>query len=447
MTMHEETYLEASKKYVVQPHSKPSKWERVGGKVIVEGHGIMVKDSDGKEYVEACVPYVATSLGYGRKEIAEVAAAQMAKLFWYGLGPDFTHPKVGELAAKLAEIVPANQKRFFFTNSGSEANETAVEIVYHYWLKKGKKDKRKVVSRLNSYHGNTIAMASCTGIEASWGFGPVLPEFIHIPEVYCYRCPFGKEYPNCDIDCAKALEKTIEKEGEDTVAAFISDIAPSVSGFPVPPPEYFPMVRKICSEHNVLFIGDEVVHGFGRTGKWWGMQNWNVEPDIMTAGKAMTGGYLPMALLTMSEDVYQGAVAETSDFYHIFTFGGHPVCCAVAIKCIEIIQREHLLENVTKVGKHLQLRLAEFKDFPYVGDARGIGLTGAIELVRDKATKERFPTERHAADVVVEQALQKGFIFARARETVRIAPAYIATITDIDNIIDNLIPLVANLKM
>jgi putrescine aminotransferase len=167
----------------------------------------------------------------------------------------------------------------------------------------------------------------------------------------------------------------------------------------------------------------------------------------MTAGKAMTGGYLPMALLTMSEDVYQGAVAETSDFYHIFTFGGHPVCCAVAIKCIEIIQREHLLENVTKVGKHLQLRLAEFKDFPYVGDARGIGLTGAIELVRDKATKERFPTERHAADVVVEQALQKGFIFARARETVRIAPAYIATIADIDNIIDNLIPLVANLKM
>jgi len=153
MKMHEETYLEANKQYIVQPHAEPLKWERVGGRVIVEGHGIMVKDSDGKEYVEACVPYVATSLGHGRKEIAEAAAAQMTKLFWYGLGPGFTHPRIGELAAKLAEIVPANQKRFYFTNSGSEANEIAVEVAYHYWLKKGKKDKRKVISRLNSYHG------------------------------------------------------------------------------------------------------------------------------------------------------------------------------------------------------------------------------------------------------------------------------------------------------
>jgi len=167
----------------------------------------------------------------------------------------------------------------------------------------------------------------------------------------------------------------------------------------------------------------------------------------MTAGKAMTSGYLPMALVTMSEDVYQGAVAGVSDFYHIFTFAGHPVCSAVAIKCIEIIQRDNLLENVARVGEHLHHRLAEFKDLPYVGDVRGIGLTGAIELVRDKTTKERFPPERHAADVVVEQALQKGFIFARAREAIRIAPPYITTIDDIDNIIDNLIPLIANLKM
>jgi len=446
MTMHEETYLEASKKYMVQPRADPLKWERFGGRVMVEGRGIMVKDSEGKEYVEACVPFVATSLGYGRKEIVEAAAAQMTKLHWYGLQPDFTHPRIGELATKLAEIVPANQKRFFFTNSGSEANDTAVKLARLYWLSKGKKDKLKIISRFNSYHGNTVAMTSCTGIESNWdGFGPLLPEFIHIPAQYCYRCPFGKEYPNCDIECAKALEETIEKEGEDTVAAFISDIAPSTFGFPIPPPEYFPMVRKICSEHNVLFIGDEVVHGFGRTGKWWGLQNWNVEPDMMTAGKAMTSGYLPMAMVTMSEDIYQGMVGH--GFHHTFTFTGHPVSCAVAINCIDIIQREHLLENITRVGEHLQRRLAGFKDFPYVGDVRSIGLTGAIELVKDKTTKEKFPPERHAVDVVIQQALQKGFIFSRAHESIRMAPAYMATMDDIDNIIDNLVPLVANLKM
>jgi putrescine aminotransferase len=415
---------------------------------MVEGRGIMVKDSDGKEYVEACVPLVATSLGYGRKEIVEAAMTQMTKLHWYFSGSGFTHPRIGELAAKIAEVVPANQKRFFFVNSGSEANDTAVKLARLYWQNKGKKDKLKIISRFNSYHGNTIAMTSCTGMEPNWdGFGPLLPEFVHTSMQYCYRCPFNKEYPNCDIDCAKALEQTIEKEGEDTVAAFISDIAPSGSGFPVPPAEYFPMVKKICSEHNILFICDEVLHGFGRTGKWWGLQNWNVEPDMMVAGKAMTSGYLPMAMVTMSEDIYQGAVVRGHGFYHTFTFAGHPVCCAVAIKCIEIIQREHLLENITRVGEHLRRRLAEFKDFPHVGDVRCIGLTGAIELVKDKTTKERFSPERHAVDIVIEQALQKGFIFSKGEESIRIAPAYIATIDDIDNIIDNLIPLVANLKM
>ena len=448
MTAREETYLEANKRYIVQPHTEPAEWASLGGRVMVEGRGMMVKDADGKEYVEACVPMIATSLGYGRKEIAEVAEAQMAKLHWYGLGRGFTHPKIGELAGKLADIVPASQKHFFFVNSGSEANDTAVKLCRLYWQNAGKTDKLKVISRFGSYHGNTIAMTSCTGIESRWaGFGPVLPEFIHIPAPYCYRCPFDKTYQNCDIDCAKALEVTIEKERADTIAAFISDIAQAGSGFPVPPPEYFPTVRKICSEHDVLFIADEVVHGFGRTGQWWGLQNWNVEPDIMVAGKAMTSGYAPMAMVSMSDDVYQGAVVKGQGFRHVFTFAGHPVSCAIAVKCIEIIQGEHLLENVIAVGKHLNSRLVEFQDLPYVGEVRSLGFTGAIELVKDKKTKERFAP---AVDVVIEQALERGFIFSKGykgTESIRIAPAYIATTRDIDNIIDQLIPLVANLKM
>ena len=417
-----------------------------GSLILSEAHGMRVKDIHGKEYIDATSGAVSVNVGYGREEMAKAAMAQMMKQSYCPSYAGYASAISVEFAHRLAELTPPGLKRFFFTNGGAEAVETAIKIARFYWAKKGKKEKFKTISRQNAYHGTNLGAMSASGIAPLWtNFGPLVPGFIHIPAPYCYRCAFGKEYPNCNIECAKALADAIEQEGEDTVAAFIGEPVYGVGGCIPPPPEYWPEVRKICTEHNVLLIADEVMTGFGRTGKMFALQHWDVKPDLMAISKGIISSALPFGGVAIDEDIYQDMLGP-DPFYHIYTCGSHPVVCAVAMKNLEILLNENLVDRAATMGKYLLDRLSELRDLPHVGEVRGLGLMTAFEIVRDKATKTPFDLALGVVDKVILAARQQGLICRGYFTSLMLTPPLIVTTEDIDAIMDVLKPIVADLK-
>jgi putrescine aminotransferase len=410
--------------------------------IISEGHGLILRDVHGKKYIDALAGAICVNLGYGCEELPEVAMAQMAKLSYLMNWSDFANTAAIEYASKLAEFVPNGLARFFFANSGSEANESAYKIARYYWINQGKENKMKIISRQHSYHGLNLASMSSTGMERFHErLGPLVPGFIRIPTAYCYHCPFDKEYPNCELDCAEALAKTIDQEGEDTVAAFVAEPIHGTAGTIIPPPEYWPRVTQICKERNILLILDEIMTGFGRTGKNFACEHWNFVPDMMLMSKGMINAALPFSAVAITEDVFQGMCGPNA-FYHLYTCGGHPVCCAVAMKSLEILLKKNLVENSAGVGKYMLERLQELGVYPHVGEVRGLGLFAAFEIVQDK--KRRAP-DRNLAKKLVAAARERGLIVRVAGTAIQVAPPLIATKADIDMIMVILKPVVAEL--
>ena len=403
----QDSYQQAEMIHTVPGMAVPSQWAKTGSKIYIEGYGARLKALDGAEYLDATSCGLTNNIGYGNKELAEVAKEQMIKLFHV---PNFGG-RVGipfvELTRKLAEISP--MQRFVIENSGSEIVDAAFKVARLYWRERGL-DKYKIISLERAYHGVTFGALSAMGVPmfACPGFGPLVPGFISIPNPYCYLCPLGKSYPSCGIDCARALERAIEKEGQDTVAAFIGEPVQGGGGCVVPPPEYWPKIREICTKHQVLLIIDEVITGFGRTGKFWGHEHWGIKPDLMTMAKGLACGYMPIAALGMTEEIYKGLTQSDNPFLHIHTFGGHSVACAVALKSIEITMRENLTERAAKMGAYYQERMAEIeKKSPYVGDAHGIGMWGRLQLVANKRTKERFDPKKQVGFQLVARLLSE----------------------------------------
>jgi putrescine aminotransferase len=417
--------------------------EKGSAMIISEGHGLILKDIRGKEYIDALSGAVCVNLGYSCEELPQVAMAQMAKLSYLMNWSDFASTATIEYAGKLAEFTPDGLDRFFFANSGSEANESAYKIARYYWINQGKERKTKIISRQHSYHGLNLASMSATGMERFHErFGPLVPEFIRIPTAYCYRCPFGKEYPDCKLECAEALAKTIDQEGEDTIAAFVAEPIHGTAGTIIPPPEYWPRVTKICKERNVLLILDEVMTGFGRTGKNFACEHWNFVPDMMLMSKGIINSALPLSAVAITEKVFQGMCGPKA-FYHLYTCAANPVCCAVAMKNLEILLRKNLVENSAEVGKYMLERLQELEVYPHVGEVRGLGLFAAFEIVEDKKT--RAP-QGNLAKKLVATARERGLIVRVAGTAIQVAPPLIATKADIDKIMDILKPVVAELK-
>jgi len=412
--------------------------------ILDEGHGIVVKDVYGKEYIDALGGAISVNLGYGRKELAEAAMAQMVKLS-YGRGwRDFATTPSIEYASELAKFTPKGLDRFFFANSGSEANETAYKIARFAWINQGKESKTKIISRQQGYHGLNLGAMSATGVESLHkGMGPLAPGFIHIATPYCYRCEFGKQYPDCNLECAEALADTAEREGEDTVAAFVAEPVNGATGSMVPPPEYWPRIRQICTERNILLIIDEVLTGFGRTGKKFACEHSCIIPDMMLMGKGITSTALPFSAVALNDGVFQKMLGSDVSFNHFYTCGAHPVCCAVAMKTLEILIRENLVENAAKVGKYMLERLKELEEYPYVGEVRGLGLVGAFEVVQDKHS--RVP-DSNLAEKLVGDARKKGLIIRVAGTAIQLGPPLITTEADIDRIMNILKPIVAELK-
>ncbi|MER3456085.1 MAG: aspartate aminotransferase family protein [candidate division GAL15 bacterium] len=349
--------------------------------VLVEGCGAVLKDADGREFLDGLACLWNVNVGHGRAELAEAAAEQMRTLAYATAYVGYTNPPAARLAQRLVQLGYPNMSAVYFTTSGAESNESAFKIARYYWKRRGKPGKVKIVSRIHAYHGVTLGALSATGIPAFQRmFTPLVPEFVHVPPSYPYRQT---------EDPVEALEQTLLREGPETVAAFIAEPVIGSGGLIPPAPDYFPRVRQVCNRYEVLFIADEIITGFGRTGKWFALEHWGVRPDLMTFAKGVTSAYLPLGGVMISREIHQTILEAPAAerFMHAATYSAHPTCCAVALRNLDILERENLIERAARLGTRLLEGLQSLKELPVVGDVRGLGLLCGVELVEDRATK------------------------------------------------------------
>ncbi len=393
----------------------------VGPSVIHKGEGPYVFDGKGKRYINGFSSLWNVAIGHGRKELADAASAQMQELAFASCFRQ-SHPRAIELAAKLISISSGQYSRVYLGSNGSEAVETALKMARQYHKQSpnpAERGRHKIISVKGAYHGVSYGVLSTSGLDLdSEKFGPLLPGFLQIPPPYCYRCPYNKApYPDCGLACAHELDKIITQEGQDSVAAFIMEPIMGANGIIDPPEEYYSVVGKICQKHQLLFIVDEVTTGFGRTGKLFVSQEWEIQPDILCLGKAISSGYLPLSATLATESIFDRFLGKGNQFDHGSTASGHPVCSAVGLKNIDIIIKEKLPENAAEIGLYLKGKIEKLKDkHSIIGDIRGCGLMIGIELVKDRVSKIPLSSEEvfdHVLDSAVMGLLTyiKGNIF------------------------------------
>ena len=405
-------------------------------RILVEGDGINVKDIYGNTYIDAIAGAWLVNVGHGRKEIADAVYDQIKRLHYSSAWDHANIPAI-KLAAKLAEITPGSLSKVFFSLAGSQAVETAMKIARQYHVHNGSPHRFKVIARRGSYHGEswgTLSICGDPGARA-WLFEPLPPMGRHVDPIYCYRCPWDLKYPSCKIQCVKEFEKAIQFENPETVSAVIIEPISVSVGNQVPVDEYWPMLREICDKYGVLLIADEVITGFGRTGKMFACEHWGVVPDLMTMAKGLSSGYLPLAATIAKKEIADKFTQSGRRMLSQgITYGGHAVACAAALANIEIIERENLVENSAKMGAYMLERLKELDRHSIVGDVRGIGLSYCIELVKDKKTKERFPPEA-GLDVKLTQKFKELGFLHKGGALIFLAPPLTVTKNDIDEIV------------
>ena len=382
----ETNYREIDKSHVWHPLYQHQQLNESDLIVFKSAHGTTLVDIEGKEYLDAYSALWNVNVGYGRQEIADAVYAQIQELSYY------PHSQINvpatELAKQLAECLPGDLNHVYFCNSGSEANETAIKIARQYGRHTYPGENRyKIISRYRGYHGFTYGAMSATGqARRRKAFEPLAPGFHHAMPPYCYRCPLGLDKSSCEEACVNDFERIIQSEGPETVIAIIAEPIIGGGGVIVPPDDYFPKLRKICDDYGLLLILDEVITGFGRTGKMFACEHWNVQPDIITLAKGLTSGYIPLGACVTSTSVFNTFLGEPGDnreFSQVCTYGGHPVACAAGVVNLKIMQSERLWENAEKVGDYLFEKLKGLKKLPIVGDVRGKGLMLAVEFVKD----------------------------------------------------------------
>ncbi len=378
---------------------------------ITHGEGAYLFDEDGKRYLDASGGAAVVNLGHGREEIAEALALQ-AKKVGYINGMQFTHAPVEDLAARLAQLLPFKDGKVYFLNSGSEAVEASIKLARQYWVEQGRTSKYRVISRMPSYHGNTLVALSFSARERyKRMFRPMLIDSQMIPAPYCYRCFCHEEYPACGIKCAFELEKAIKATGEENVSAFLTEVIGGGSiGAAVPPPEYFRIVRKICDDHGVVLIADEVMTGAGRTGKWLASHHFDFVPDIIVMGKGLTSGYIPLSAVAVKKDIPDALHKRGESFLHFQTFTHHPVGCASGLAVLDLIRDQGLLERCSESGKMLLEEIHSLCSRVHVGDVRGKGLLIGIEFVQEKTTRTPFPRSEKYAENLILKAINKGLV-------------------------------------
>ncbi|MAS07939.1 MAG: aspartate aminotransferase family protein [Ahrensia sp.] len=420
----------------LHPFTDHKDLREAGTRVIVRADGPFVYDSEGNEILDGMAGLWCVNAGYGRDELADVAAEQMRELPYYNNFFRCTTPTPALLAQKLAEIAPPNVNQVFFGSSGSESNDTALRMVRHYWALEGKPEKNIIISRNSAYHGSTVAGVSLGGMSAMREqlYGEV-PNIRHVMCPYAYGLAEpGESDHDFGLRAAKAVEDEILSAGPENVAAFIGEPIQGAGGVKIPPASYWPEIQRICDKYDVLLMLDEVITGYGRTGEWFAAQSMGIKPDTMTTAKGLTSGYQPLSALLVGDRIASTLVEKGGEFYHGYTYSGHPVACAVALRNLEIIEREGLIDRVRdETGPYLGEALkAGLGDHPLVGEIRSFGMLAAIEVVKDKATRERFQPSGTATEVIRDHAIASGLMMRAVADTMIMSPPLIWTKETID---------------
>jgi 4-aminobutyrate--pyruvate transaminase len=427
--------------HCIHPYTNLSVHRQIGPMVIDHGQGVYVYDDQGRRYIEGLGGLFCASLGFSESRLADAADKQMRKLpFYHGFGHKSSEPSI-KLAHALIEMAPVPMSKVFFANSGSEANDTAIKLIWYYNNALGRPEKKKIIARARGYHGVTIASASLTGLPNNHrDFDLPIDRILHTdcPHFYRYGLPAETEEAFA-TRCAESLERLILSEGPDTIAAFFAEPVMASGGVIVPPATYMEKVQAVLNRHDILLVADEVICGFGRTGNMFGSETFGMRPDMITLAKQLSAGYLPISALMVNEKIYQAMVSESEKigtFGHGFTYSGHPVCAAVALETLRIYEDDRILDHVREVVPHFQRRIAELGSHPLVGEARGCGLIAALEVIADKASKESFPPSEGVAAHVGTCALDHGVITRALGDTVNFCPPLIITREEIDELFD-----------
>ncbi|MGU1743595.1 putrescine--pyruvate aminotransferase [Pseudomonas aeruginosa] len=424
-----------SRDHHLPPFTDYKQLNEKGARIITKAEGVYIWDSEGNKILDAMAGLWCVNVGYGREELVQAATRQMRELPFYNLFFQTAHPPVVELAKAIADVAPEGMNHVFFTGSGSEANDTVLRMVRHYWATKGQPQKKVVIGRWNGYHGSTVAGVSLGGMKALHEQGDFpIPGIVHIAQPYWYGEGGDMSPDEFGVWAAEQLEKKILEVGEENVAAFIAEPIQGAGGVIVPPDTYWPKIREILAKYDILFIADEVICGFGRTGEWFGSQYYGNAPDLMPIAKGLTSGYIPMGGVVVRDEIVD-VLNQGGEFYHGFTYSGHPVAAAVALENIRILREEKIIEKVkAETAPYLQKRWQELADHPLVGEARGVGMVAALELVKNKKTRERF-TDKGVGMLCREHCFRNGLIMRAVGDTMIISPPLVIDPSQIDELI------------
>jgi putrescine aminotransferase len=430
MLIHNTTaaWRESDAAHHLHPFSNHRTLAQDGSRIIVRGEGCYIWDSEGARILDGMAGLWNVNIGYGRKELADAATAQMQELPFYNSFFKTSHPPVIALSEKLSEIAPAGLDHVFYGSSGSESNDTAIRLLRHYWTLMGEPQRTVIISRRAAYHGSTIAAASMGGMAAMHGqLNPRLGDFVHVMPPYS----FGEAHPGESPDdfglrAAQAIEDAILAAGPDRVAAVVGEPVQGAGGVKIPPASYWPAVQRIVDKYGVRLLADEVITGFGRLGSWFGSDFYGIRPDLITFAKAVTSGYMPLSGVLVGNRIKTALFEKGEEFYHGYTYAGHPVACAVALANLEIIEREGMIGHVRDVGAPALARMLEpLADHPLVGEVRSVGLLGAVELVANKRTRARFQPEGRAGLICRDHLFRQGCIMRAVGDTICMSPPLI----------------------
>ncbi|MBI1817305.1 MAG: aspartate aminotransferase family protein [Deltaproteobacteria bacterium] len=425
----------ADRAHLIHGFGSPATIESEGTVRLVKGRGVYVWDSKGRRYIDGLASLWNVAVGHGRSEIARAVAKQMRAIEYVPTLLGFSSEPAIRLAARLARMAPKGLTRVVFTSGGSESNETVIRLVRLYWRLRQQPDKIKFVALNRAYHGSSTGAASLTGLPAFHQYyEPMMPGVVRMARPFCYRCELGLTYPQCGLACADELERIIEREGADTIGAFIAEPVQGVGGVVEPPPGYFERIRAICDRYNILMIVDEVITGFGRLGTPFGIQRWKAIPDMLVFAKAVTSGYLPLGGVIVREPLYQTLLQAGPSFtlHQGFTYSGHPAACAAALANLDIIERERLIPAARRKAPSFKKRLQSLATLAIVGEVRCAGLMAAVELVQDKVSKTPFPEPLKVPWRIRSAALRRGVIVRASVDTVVVCPPLIITPQQID---------------
>ncbi|MCA6063509.1 aspartate aminotransferase family protein [Thalassolituus marinus] len=420
----------------LHPFTNSGRLNKKGARVITRAEGVYIWDEGGQKIIDGMAGLWCVNLGYGRTELADVANEQMRVLPYYNTFFQTTHGPAAALAKAIAEVTPGDLNHIFFANSGSEAIDTIMRLARHYWAIKGKPYRNILIARENAYHGSTLAGASLGGMGGMHKQGaPLVPGIERIRQPYWYGEGGDMSEDEFGLACARALEEKILQVGPDNVAAFIGEPIQGAGGVIVPPETYWPEIQRICRKYDILLVADEVICGFGRTGNWFGSQTYGIEPDMISMAKGLSSGYLPIAAVAVGDRVANALIDHDEDFNHGFTYSGHPVAAAVALKTIEIMQQENIVERVRDViAPYFQQKLAELADHPLVGHIDKKGLVAGMALMMDKATKTPFPADIDIGMICRDHCFENGLIMRATGSRMILSPPLVITEAELDEL-------------